>query len=151
VGYIILLVDSNGRCAFIDNGSVKSKRVCRSVIAAELYACAHAYDIGIAVKHSLDRILGRSVDIVQFTDSLTLFDCLVTCCGTSERRLQIDIAVLRQALTSKELSNVACIRTMFNPSDGLTRARTCDFLNALLRTHVLVHPIGKTLSDKRIG
>jgi hypothetical protein len=95
----------------------------RSVLGAELYACAHAYDIGVASKHSIDLMLGRSVDIILFTDSHTLFDCLVTWCATAERRLQIDIAVLRQALASEDLTNAAWIRTAFNPSDGLTRPR----------------------------
>jgi Reverse transcriptase (RNA-dependent DNA polymerase) len=75
MGCVILLVDKYGYCAFIDWGSVKSKRVCRSVLGAELYACARAYDIGVAIKHSLDGIIGRSVDIALFTDSLTLLDC----------------------------------------------------------------------------
>jgi hypothetical protein len=145
-----LLVDMYGNCAFIDWGSIKSKRVCRSVLAAELYASAHAYDVGVAVKHSLDSMLGQNIDIILFTDSLTLFDCLITWCKTSERRLQIDIVVLRQSIASKELTNVVWTRTAFNPSNGLTRPRVCDFLEALLRTHTLKYPIGKTLSDKRI-
>jgi hypothetical protein len=151
LGFFIVLVDNFAKCAVIEWASVKSKRVCRSVLGAELYACAHGYDAAVSIKHSLDQLLGRNVDIVLHTDSRTLVDCLVTWCSTSERRLQIDIAVLRQAIARNELSNVAWIRTMFDPSDGLTRSRICPFLQDLLKTHILSHPIGLLLSEKKIG
>jgi hypothetical protein len=131
-------------------GEVSKANVCRSVLAAEFYACAHAYDVGVAVKHSLYSTLGRNIDIILLTDSLALFDCLITWCTTSERRLQIDIAVLRQSIASKALTNVAWIRTAFNPSDGLTRPRACDFLEDILRTHTLKHPIAKIIRQKNL-
>ena len=41
--------------------SAKCKRVTRSVLASELYAMVHGFDIGIAIKTTLDKILRAAV------------------------------------------------------------------------------------------
>jgi hypothetical protein len=62
--------------------SVKCKRVTRSVLASELYAMVHGFDIGIAIKTTLDKILCQlaiswPVPLILCIDLRSLYDCLV--------------------------------------------------------------------------
>jgi hypothetical protein len=46
----LALVDATDKANIVHWSSVKCKRVTRSVLASELYAMAHGFDIGTAVK-----------------------------------------------------------------------------------------------------
>ena len=57
LGYIVLLVDQDKNCSIIMWSSTKCKRVTRSVLPAELYATANAFDIGFVIAHTLGNFL----------------------------------------------------------------------------------------------
>ena len=57
IGYVIILTDAIKRANIVHWSSVKCKRVTRSVLASELYSMAHGFDIGVAIKATVDRIL----------------------------------------------------------------------------------------------
>ena len=57
IGYVIILTDAIKRANIVHWSSVKCKRVTRSVLASELYGMAHGFDIGVAIKATVDRIL----------------------------------------------------------------------------------------------
>lgn len=44
LGYIFLLADKSGKCNILHYASYKSRRVRRSVLGAEVYAFADAFD-----------------------------------------------------------------------------------------------------------
>ncbi|KAI1003495.1 hypothetical protein K3495_g4719, partial [Podosphaera aphanis] len=50
VGYVLVLADNSKKANIIHWSSIKCKRVTRSVLASELYAMAHGFDIGTAIK-----------------------------------------------------------------------------------------------------
>src|SRR6266516_5474470 len=65
--------------------SIKCKRVTRSVLASELYAMVHGFDMGIALKTTIERSLkAPSIPIIICTDSRSLYDCLVKLGTTNE-------------------------------------------------------------------
>lgn len=49
----------------------------RSVLASELYGIAHGFNIGASVKSMIDKILGIELPLVVYTDSKSLYECLV--------------------------------------------------------------------------
>lgn len=57
--------------------SVKCKRVTRSVLASELYAMAHGFDIGASIKSTIEKTLQIDLPLILYTDSKSLYDCLV--------------------------------------------------------------------------
>ena len=57
IGYIIALSDATKKANIVHWSSVKYKRVTRSVLASELYGIAHGFDIGVAIKSIIDKIL----------------------------------------------------------------------------------------------
>ena len=55
----------------------------------------HGFDIAVAVKSTIDKILQISLPLVLCTDSKSLYDCLVRLGTTQEKRLMIDVMSLR--------------------------------------------------------
>jgi hypothetical protein len=57
IGFVIVLTDRNQDANIIHWSSIKCKRVTRSILASELYALAHGFDIGAAIKSTIQKIL----------------------------------------------------------------------------------------------
>ena len=130
LGYIICLADASGACNIVHYASKKCKRVTRSVLAAELYAMVLGYDYSYVIHKCLCHILARKVSLKLLTDSRCLFDALTTLNQTKEKRLLIDISMLRQDYENRSTSEVLWIPGSENPAGGLTKPGKC---NALLR------------------
>jgi hypothetical protein len=137
IGYVLVLADSSGKGNVLHWSSVKCKRVTRSVLASELYAMAHGFDISTAIKSTIDRILGKTVPIVLCTDSKSLYDCLVKLGTTAEKRLMIDIMCLRQAYERREIAEVKWIKGNTNPADSMTKGKASGALKQLLDTNTV--------------
>jgi hypothetical protein len=65
------------------------------VLASELYGMAHGFDIGAVIKSTIDKILQTNLLLVFYTDSKSLYDCLVRLGTTQEKHLMIDMMCLR--------------------------------------------------------
>jgi hypothetical protein len=96
IGYILVLVDRTGYTNIIYWSSIKYKRVTRSVLALELYSIAYGFNIGTLVKSIINRVLEIELLLVVYTDSKSLYKCLVKLRTTREKRLIIDIIYLYQ-------------------------------------------------------
>jgi len=144
IGYVIVLADSK-KANILHWSSIKCKRVTRSVLASELYAMAHGYDISVAIKSTLDLILQHhrignggtdvGIPLVLCTDSKSLYDCIVRLGTTQEKRLMIDVMGLRQAYERKQISEVKWIAGGSNPADAMTKSKACDALEKLITTN----------------
>src|SRR6266536_2532814 len=79
--------------------STKSKRVTRSVLASEIYGIVGGVDMAIVINTTIKMItkqLGFLYTlIIVYTDSYSLYECLVKLSTTKEKRLMIDIMALR--------------------------------------------------------
>ena len=53
----------------------------------------------------------------------------------------IDISAIREAYSDTTLSNIALIRSEFNPSDSLTKLNGNSAMKHLLHTHNIDHPV----------
>jgi multidrug transporter EmrE-like cation transporter len=77
----------------------KSKRVTQSVLASEIYSIVKGVNIAIVINTTLF-IISEQLDlpkilIVVYTDSYSLYECLVKLGTTKEKRLMINIMALR--------------------------------------------------------
>ena len=95
IGYVLVLADASNKANIVHWSSIKCKRVTRSVLASELYGMAHGFDIGAAIKSTLDKVLQINLPLILCTDSKSLYDCLVRLGTTQEKRLMIDVMCLR--------------------------------------------------------
>ena len=106
--------------------STKSKRVTRSVLASEIYGMVGGVDMALAINSTIQMIV-RQLDIplpltIIYTDSYSLYECLVKLGTTKEKRLMIDIIALRQSYERRELTEVRWINRQDNPADAMTKA-----------------------------
>ena len=95
IRYILVLVDASGTANILHWSLIKYKRVTRSVLASELYVIVYGFDMGASIKATIERILGIDLLLVLYTDSRSLYDCLVKLRTTQEKRLMINVMCLQ--------------------------------------------------------
>jgi hypothetical protein len=96
---------------------------------------AYGFDIGGAIKSTLDKMLGLEVLLILYTDSKSLYDCLVKLGTTAEKRLMIDIMCLRQAYERRKIAEVKWIAGHTNPADFMTKEKPSNALKLLIDTN----------------
>jgi hypothetical protein len=138
IGYIIAIGDKNSNANILHWSSIKCKRITRSVLASELYSMAHGFDIASAIKSTIEGMLQINLPLVIYTDSKSLYDCLVKLGTTQEKRLIVDILSLRQAYERREITEIKWIEGSNNPADTMTKgSKACSALKALIDSNKL--------------
>ena len=137
IGFVVLFADKYNNANIIHWASIKCRRMTRSVLAAELYAMSLGFDNAIVIKSTVQQILRRSVNLVTYTDSKSLYDCLVKLGSTHEKRLMIDIMFLRQAYERREISEIVWIDGKQNIADAMTKDKCSNSLKTLIDTNKL--------------
>ncbi len=135
LGFLTTLMDADGNCNTVHYGSAKCKRVTRSALSSELYAMVHGFDQTYVIKATLEQFMNRGVPLHIFTDSKSLFDSLTTLNSTTEKRLLIDLSMLRESYEKHEIAEVFWIPGGQNPADALTKTGACDALVKLIQTN----------------
>lgn len=134
IGFIILLADDIS-CNLIQWSSTKCKRVTRSVLASELYAMVAGFDASCVLNHTIDRIMTKSIPLVIWIDSFSLYGCPVKLGTTKEKRLMIDVAVVRQAYQRREIAEIICIKGTSNPADAMTKTGCNSALKEIITSN----------------
>jgi hypothetical protein len=132
IGYVVVLADASGTTNILHWSSIKCKRITRSVLASELYAMVHGFDIGASIKATIEKILQIDLPLVLCTDSRSLYDCLVKLGTTQEKRLMINVMCLRQAYERREIAKVKWIDGDTNPTDSMTKSKALNALRQLI-------------------
>ncbi|KAK6218082.1 hypothetical protein QIS74_02513 [Colletotrichum tabaci] len=148
LGFIIILGNEepiNGHDdAFTLTGNVvhysstKSKRVTRSVLASEIYGMVAGVDMAYAISSTLTMITKKlnlpPIPTIAWTDSYSLYECLVKLGTPQEKRLMIDIMALRQSYERRELYEVRWIHGDDNLADAFTKATPNQALENFITT-----------------
>jgi hypothetical protein len=69
-------------------------------------ALANVFDMAFALKLDIETIIKQNVPIVILTDSLSLFDVNTKATTTAEKRLMIDLCVVKQAYKRSEVDTI---------------------------------------------
>ncbi len=94
----------------------------KNVLAAGLFALVDGFDLGFTIRGSIQSLTGRSsVNLTLATDSRSLFCLAVTLGQTTERRLLIDLSIIREACEKREITEVVWLSGDSNPADDLTK------------------------------
>jgi hypothetical protein len=134
IGYVICLADST-HANILHWSSVKCKRVTRSVLAAELFAMVHGFDVGSVLKATLTKMIGILIPLILVTDSKSLYDCLVRLGITVEKRLMVDVMVLRQCYERREITEVKWVHGANNSADSMTKTKSSSALKTVIDTN----------------
>jgi hypothetical protein len=138
VGYIVCLRDARGKCNVIHSSSTKSKRVARSTLTAEIFALLDGFDCGYVLKVWLERLFNKPLELHILTDSRTAYHTVTTLVITRERRLMVDLHLLREAYENREITRISWITGLSNPADGLTKIKHNGRLEILLRSNTIL-------------
>ena len=138
------MADESNKVNIIHCSSLKCKRVTRSVLASELYAVTHGFDIATVLKSTIEQILQiHNLPLILCTDSKSLFDCLVKLGTTQEKRLMVDLMSIRQSYERRQITEIRWIDGNKNPADAMTKARLCPALTNLIDTNTIyIEPSG---------
>ena len=110
------ILEGEANLTVVEAASMKIQRVVRCSMSAEVSMAATSYEHGDFVRAALAEILNRDFDLPEWKvwasarehylviDSKTGFDVLNNETQTSDRKIQIDLAVLKQALMEADIN-----------------------------------------------
>ena len=120
--YIIFLCDGVGRYSILSWQSRKVRRVVNSTLAAECLATVEASDASIALSSLLASMLGcPRFPISVLCDNKSLVDSVHSSTAADNKRLQIDISILRDDLEQKRIHELRWIETSLQVANCLTK------------------------------
>jgi hypothetical protein len=106
--------------------------VTQSVLIAEVLALGATFNVASAIRSMYKEILKHDFPLVLHTDSLSLFTTAKKYHTTREKRLMVDIAMIREACASHEISDLVFVRSENNLADCLTNKKYCPHMEKLL-------------------
>src|SRR6266536_5974551 len=138
IGFVITLADKHNKANILHWSLIKCKRVTRSVLALELYRIAHGFDVGATIKSTIEKILRiDTLLLILYTDSKSLYNCLVKLGTTQEKQLIVDLICLQQSYERREIIEIKWIHGGTNPADTITKSKPCLALKLLVDTNKL--------------
>lgn len=140
IGFVIALVDGNGKANLLDYSSRKCRRITHSSLAGEIMALTAGFDAAFAIRHDLERITNRTFPLQVMTDSKGLFDMVTKSSYSAERSLMIDLATIRESYGRREIDEIAHIQGENNPADAMTKIVNSNHLLDLMRGRMTVLP-----------
>ena len=128
--FIILLVDKNGRYIPLAWQSRKVRRVVKSTLAAECLAAVEAAEMSVYLATLLKDIfqLPHIMDTIVFCDNKNLVTTVHSSTNLEEKRLIIDVSILRDLLRQGELTAFKWIETKHQLANSLTKQGASDQL-----------------------
>ena len=119
--YIIGLWDRRGeRCPLVWKLRV-GKRVAHSTIEAEAIGLGEALEMAVFLQEIWREMSGDEITIVGKIDSKTLERAIGSTMGVSNRRLRIDLAIIKEALEVGEVVGILWTESEKQVADGLTK------------------------------
>jgi hypothetical protein len=113
IDYVTCLTNSK-HVNIVHWSSIKCKRVTRNVLAAELYALAHDFDLDVVFKATLSAILDRFVSLIFCIDSKSLYDYLIKFDTTQKKRFMINVMSFRQSYKRRKITKMKWIHEINN-------------------------------------
>ena len=127
--FISFLIDDKGTYCPITWQSRKIRRVVKSTIAAECLAAVEAAEMTVYLSVVISDILklpSGSVKTLVLCDNNNLVTAAHSTTNLEDKRLIIDISVLRDLLNRGELSEFRWVSTKLQIANSLTKAGACD-------------------------
>jgi hypothetical protein len=131
INYVICLTNSK-HVNIVYWSSIKCKCVIRNVLAVELYALTHDFDLDVAFKATLFAILDRFVSLIFCIDSKSLYDCLVKFDTTQKKRFMINVISLRQSYERRKITKMKWIHEVNNSIDFMIKSKASLILKTLI-------------------
>ncbi len=132
IDYVICLADSINTMNILHWFSIKCKWVTRNVLAIELFAMIHDFDVDSILKAILTKMLNIIISLILVIDSKFLYDCLVRLEITVEKRLMMNVITLRQFYERREITEIKWIHESNNFVDSMTKSKSFSALKTII-------------------
>ena len=131
-GFIIFLLGNNNRYMPIAWQSKRVKRIVKSTLAAETLAMVDMAEACMFYRKLLLEILQLSDDpanvkITCRTDNSCLYDAVHSTTQILDKRLRIEMAILREMLDRKEITDISWVPADVQVADALTKKGVPSF------------------------
>ena len=124
-GFIIFVVNPEGEKCPIFWQSRAIRRVVKSTLAAETLALVECAETSAYIAMILQELTSVKLEIVCKVDNKSLVQAIYSSKGVDDRRLRVDIAVIKDMLDRNELNEVSWIPTKLQVADPLTKRGAC--------------------------
>ena len=125
--YVVFIVDKYGRANVLSWQSRKIKRVCNSTISAECLAAVEAVNASIYLKTLVKEMIGAkcaSLKVRLVVDNKALLDAISSKSSVEDKRLRIDISLLREcSISNKDINGIYWVASHNNFANALTKQR----------------------------
>ena len=122
IGYIVFVVDADGRCCPITWKSGKARRVVKSTIAAEAMALLEGMEEAIYLRTIISEILcSVLIPIICITDHKGLVEAIYSTKLVEDKRLRVEIAMMKENLSRREVHQVRLCSSADQLADCLTK------------------------------
>ena len=128
-GFLCFLVDRNGVYCPIAWQSRKVKRVVKSTLAAECLCAVEAAELTVYIAELIRNVFqnpSMSIDTFVYCDNKNLVNAVHSSTNLDDRRLVIDVSVLRDQLQQNALTDFVWVSTKLQLADTLTKQGTSD-------------------------
>jgi hypothetical protein len=112
--------------------SIKCKRMIRNVLAAELFAMIHDFDVELILKSIFIKMLDVVVLFILVTNSKFLYDCLIRLNIIVKKRLMINVMIFRQSYEKREITEIKWIHESNNSVDSMTKSKSFSALKTII-------------------
>ena len=118
---VLFLVDKNGNSNPLIWASRRIKRVVKSTLAAETLSLVEAAENAFLLAKFIEEVLPHTyrLKITCFTDSKGLYDAVNTTNTINDKRLRIEMAIVREMV---ENSEIAWIKKEYQLADVFTKS-----------------------------
>ena len=121
-GYLVFLMNSEGRINLISWQSHRLKRIARSTVAAGTLSAMEACETAFLLKSQISEIFdGEGPPIHLVTDNESLANAVRSTTSVEEKRLRVDISALREMLDKGEIREVSWVPAREQLADCLTK------------------------------
>jgi hypothetical protein len=132
IDYVICLADSINTTNILHWFSIKCKRITRSVLAIELFAMIHDFDVDSILKAILTKMFDNLILLILVIDSKFLYDCLVRLDIIVKKRLMMNVMTLKQSYERREITEIKWIHESNNLVDSMTKIKSFSALKTII-------------------
>jgi hypothetical protein len=132
IDYVICLTDLINTMNILHWFLIKFKRITRNVLTIELFAMIYDFNVNSILKAILTKILDILISLILVIDSKSLYDYLVRLKITVEKRLMMNVMILRQWYKRREITEIKWIHKSNNSVDSMTKSKSFSTLKTII-------------------
>ena len=125
-GFIIFVMNQQGMRCPVYWQSRAIRRVVKSTLAAETLALVECAETAAYISLILQELTAIKLKIVCKVDNKSLVDAIYSSKNVEDRRLRVDIAVIKDMVERHELQEVIWVSTKLQLADSLTKRGACS-------------------------